>query len=92
MTPDPNFPLVGSAGITGHRTVAKEIYTHPPETVTTPPAVQAEAPAAAVSSIDLDPFGMIADPTLEGITDHMFLEPESYGRAIEEWWEGDGLI
>ncbi|KAL4784415.1 hypothetical protein BJX76DRAFT_219457 [Aspergillus varians] len=92
MTPDPNFPLVGSAGITGHKTVAKEIYTHPPETVTTPPAVQAEAPAVAVSSIDLDPFGMIADPTLEGITDHMFLEPESYGRAIEDWWEGDSLM
>ncbi|OJI98760.1 hypothetical protein ASPVEDRAFT_50386 [Aspergillus versicolor CBS 583.65] len=92
MTPDPNFPLVGSAGITGHKTVAKEIYTHPPETVTTPPAVQAEAPAAAVPSIDLDPFGMIGDPTLEGITDHMFLEPESYGRAIEDWWEGDALI
>ncbi|KAL2819810.1 hypothetical protein BJX63DRAFT_445354 [Aspergillus granulosus] len=92
MTPDPNFPLVGSAGITGHKTVAKEIYTHPPETVTTPPAVEAEAPAAAVSSIDLDPFGMISDPTLEGITDHMFLEPESYGRAIEDWWETDALI
>ncbi|KAL6235851.1 hypothetical protein BDW75DRAFT_128871 [Aspergillus navahoensis] len=92
MTPDPNFPLVGSAGITGHKTVAKEIYTHPPETVTTPPAVQAEPPAAAVPSIDLDPFGMISDPTLEGITDHMFLEPESYGRAIEDWWEGDGLV
>ncbi|BCS20391.1 fungal specific transcription factor domain-containing protein [Aspergillus puulaauensis] len=92
MTPDPNFPLVGSAGITGHKTVAKEIYTHPPETVTTPPAVQAEAPAAVVPSIDLDPFGMIGDPTLEGITDHMFLEPESYGRAIEDWWEGDALI
>ncbi|KAL5341148.1 hypothetical protein BJX70DRAFT_76028 [Aspergillus crustosus] len=92
MTPDPNFPLVGSAGITGHKTVAKEIYTHPPETVTTPPAVQAEAPAAAGPSIDLDPFGMISDPTLDGITDHMFLEPESYGRAIEDWWEGDVLI
>ncbi|KAL2847672.1 hypothetical protein BJX68DRAFT_109271 [Aspergillus pseudodeflectus] len=92
MTPDPNFPLVGSAGITGHKTVAKEIYTHPPETVTTPPAVEAEAPAAAVSSIDLDPFGMISDPTLEGITDHMFLEPESYGRAIEDWWESDALL
>ncbi|KAL3459429.1 hypothetical protein BJX64DRAFT_301280 [Aspergillus heterothallicus] len=92
MTPDPNFPLVGSAGITGHKTVAKEIYTHPPETVATPPAVEAEAPAAAVSSIDLDPFGLISDPTLEGITDHMFLEPESYGRAIEDWWESDALI
>ncbi|KAI9375493.1 hypothetical protein BJX61DRAFT_129432 [Aspergillus egyptiacus] len=92
MTPDPNFPLVGSAGITGHKTVAKEIYTHPPETVTTPPAVQAEGPAAAVPSIDLDPFGMIGDPTLDRITDHMFLEPESYGRAIEDWWEGDVLI
>ncbi|KKK18461.1 hypothetical protein P175DRAFT_0428866 [Aspergillus ochraceoroseus IBT 24754] len=91
MTPDPNFPLVGSAGISGHKSVAKEIFTYPPETITTPPAVQMdEAPVAAVSMAD--PFGPIGGSVLEGVTDHLFLEPESYGRAIEDWWEGDVLI
>ncbi|KAF9883293.1 hypothetical protein FE257_003784 [Aspergillus nanangensis] len=36
MTPDPDFPLVGSAGISGHKTVAKEVVMYPPESVSTP--------------------------------------------------------
>lgn len=85
MTPDPDFPLVGSAGISGHKTVAKEVVAYPPESVSTPPASFTSGPDMhQVPSAE--PFGLIGTPAEGMLNDNLFLAPESYGRAIEDWW------
>ncbi|EIT77004.1 hypothetical protein AO1008_10762 [Aspergillus oryzae 100-8] len=85
MTPDPDFPLVGSAGISGHKTVAKEVVAYPPESVSTPPASFTSGPDMhQVPSAE--PFGLIKTPAEGMLNDNLFLAPESYGRAIEDWW------
>ncbi|KAE8163821.1 putative Zn(II)2Cys6 transcription factor [Aspergillus tamarii] len=85
MTPDPDFPLVGSAGISGHKTVAKEVVAYPPESVSTPPASFTSGPDMHQAP-SAEPFGLIGTPAEGMLNDNLFLEPESYGRAIEDWW------
>ncbi|KAE8361097.1 hypothetical protein BDV27DRAFT_167208 [Aspergillus caelatus] len=85
MTPDPDFPLVGSAGISGHKTVAKEVVAYPPESVSTPPASFTSGPDMHQAP-SAEPFGLIGTPAEGMLNDNLFLAPESYGRAIEDWW------
>ncbi|KNG89054.1 hypothetical protein ANOM_002928 [Aspergillus nomiae NRRL 13137] len=85
MTPDPDFPLVGSAGISGHKTVAKEVVAYPPESVSTPPASFTSRPDMQQAP-SAEPFGLIDTPAEGMLNDNLFLAPESYGRAIEDWW------
>lgn len=91
LTPDPGFPLVGSAGISGHKTVAKEVSTYPPDSVLTPPPSAPDPPMQEInrtSASNAEPFGWIGDPLVDGMaTDQLFLAPEDYGRTIEDWWE-----
>ncbi|PLB38272.1 Zn(II)2Cys6 transcription factor [Aspergillus candidus] len=86
MTPDAEFPLVGSAGISGHQTVARDLDAYPPDLVTTPPATGFAAALGDPSTLSGEFHGLVGDP-LDGIVnENLFLAPESYGRAIEDWW------
>ncbi|KAL2815223.1 hypothetical protein BDW59DRAFT_166896 [Aspergillus cavernicola] len=73
-TPDPEFELIGSAGISGHRTVAKNLVTYyPPEHVLqpTPPDVSA----------------LLGEPGM-GITgtgNNALFQPQDYRRFIDNW-------
>ncbi|PLB50025.1 putative Zn(II)2Cys6 transcription factor [Aspergillus steynii IBT 23096] len=78
-SPDPEFALIGSAGISGHRTVARELVTYPPEEVQHFHNSQNQIP-------DLDLSGLIGNPEL-GISGSGggLLQPQDYGRLIENW-------
>ncbi|KAL4739211.1 hypothetical protein BDV11DRAFT_215347 [Aspergillus similis] len=72
-TPDPDFELIGSAGISGHKTVARNLVTYyPPEQVLqpTPPDLSA----------------LLGEPGL-AVTGSAtaFLQPQDYGRFIDNW-------
>ncbi|KAL4971949.1 hypothetical protein BDW66DRAFT_164558 [Aspergillus desertorum] len=72
-TPDPDFELIGSAGISGHKTVARNLVTYyPPEQVLqpTPPDLSAL----------LGEPGLSATGPTTG-----FLQPQDYGRFIDNW-------
>lgn len=90
LTPDPGFPLVGSAGISGHKTVANEVSTYPPDSVSTPPPAP-DPPMQGVNrttASTAQPFELIGDAMVDGmVADQLFLAPEDYGRTIEDWWE-----
>ncbi|KAL5342061.1 hypothetical protein BJX70DRAFT_12494 [Aspergillus crustosus] len=73
-TPDPEFELIGSAGISGHKTVARNLVTYyPPQQVLqpTPPDLSA----------------MLGEPGmgLAASVDNAFLQPQDYGRFIDNW-------
>lgn len=73
-TPDPEFGLIGSAGISGHKTVARNLVTYyPPEQVLqpTPPDMSA----------------LLGEPGLglTGTPDNAFLQAQDYGRFIDNW-------
>ncbi|KAL4786420.1 hypothetical protein BJX76DRAFT_118153 [Aspergillus varians] len=73
-TPDPEFALIGSAGISGHKTVVRNLVTYyPPEQVLqpTPPDLSA----------------LLGDPGmgLTGTATNAFLQPQDYGRFIDNW-------
>ncbi|KAL2830433.1 hypothetical protein BJY01DRAFT_118802 [Aspergillus pseudoustus] len=73
-TPETDFDLIGSAGISGHKTVARNLVTYfPPEQVLqpTPPDLSA----------------LLGDPgiSLTGSTNNAFLQPQDYGRFIDNW-------
>lgn len=86
MTPDAEFPLVGSAGISGHQTVAKDLDAYPPDLVTTPPATGFAAALGNSSTLSGENHGLVGDPLDGMVNENLFLAPESYGRAIEDWW------
>ncbi|KAL4748349.1 hypothetical protein BDW72DRAFT_214853 [Aspergillus terricola var. indicus] len=72
-TPDPDFELIGSAGISGHKTVARNLVTYyPPEQVLqpTPPDL---------SALLGEPGSAVADSAIA------FLQPQDYGRFIDNW-------
>ncbi|KAJ5346697.1 transcriptional regulator family: Fungal Specific TF [Penicillium brevicompactum] len=75
-----DFSLIGSAGISGHKTVASECVTYPPE--------QMEDPTQAASQIPppIDLSGLPGDPNVElAGSDTLFLQLQDYGRAFEDW-------
>ncbi|KAL4906965.1 hypothetical protein BDW74DRAFT_176562 [Aspergillus multicolor] len=72
-TPDPEFELIGSAGISGHKAVARELVTYyPPEQVLqpTPPDLSA----------------LLGEPGMAFTgSNTAFLQPQDYGRFIDNW-------
>ncbi|KAJ5452925.1 hypothetical protein N7445_001108 [Penicillium cf. griseofulvum] len=75
-----DFALIGSAGISGHKTVAPECVTYPPE--------QSEDPIQAPSQTSprMDFSGISGDPSMEfSGGDTLFLQLQDYGRAFEDW-------
>jgi hypothetical protein len=77
---DRDFALIGSAGISGHKTVAPECVTYPPEQ--TEDSIQ--APSQASPSMEF--AGLPRDPHMEfGGGDTLFLQLQDYGRAFEDW-------
>ncbi|KAH8435217.1 uncharacterized protein LDX57_012846 [Aspergillus melleus] len=76
----PELALIGSAGISGHRTVAKELVTYPPEELPQP-----DESHNAV--LDLDLSGLVGNSALglSGTAGGGLLQPQDYGRLIENW-------
>ncbi|CAG8017984.1 unnamed protein product [Penicillium nalgiovense] len=75
-----DFALIGSAGISGHKTVAPECVTYPPE--------QTEDPIETPSQISprMEYPGLPGDPNMEfSGGDTLFLQLQDYGRAFEDW-------
>jgi hypothetical protein len=75
-----DFALIGSAGISGHKTVAPECVTYPPEQTEEP----IEAPHETSPIMDLS--GLPGDPNVEFPgSDTLYLQLQDYGRAFEDW-------
>ncbi|KAI2737274.1 transcriptional regulator family: Fungal Specific TF [Penicillium roqueforti] len=75
-----DFALIGSAGISGHKTVAPECVTYPPE--------QTEDPIQTPSQTSprMDFSGLPGDPNMDfSGGDTLFLQLQDYGRAFEDW-------
>ncbi|KAJ5277360.1 hypothetical protein N7524_003513 [Penicillium chrysogenum] len=75
-----DFALIGSAGISGHKTVAPECVTYPPE--------QTEDPIQTPSQMSprMEYPGLLGDPNIEfSGGDTLFLQLQDYGRAFEDW-------
>jgi hypothetical protein len=87
---DIDFQLLGSAGISGHKTVVKEVADGPPESVSTPPT-EFTHERGTHTTLFMKPSGMMGDMMGEIINENLFVEPENYGRAIEDWWNMPSL-
>ncbi|OQD83454.1 hypothetical protein PENANT_c016G01833 [Penicillium antarcticum] len=75
-----DFTLIGSAGISGHKTVAAECVTYPPEQTEDP----VQLPSQIAPTMDLS--GLPDDPNVEVTTgDGLYLQLQDYGRAFEDW-------
>jgi hypothetical protein len=75
-----DFALIGSAGMSGHKTVAAECVTYPPEQ--TQDFIQ--APRQTSPTMDLS--GLPDDSTMEvPSSDTLFLQLQDYGKAFEDW-------
>lgn len=80
---DPDFSLIGSAGISGHNTVASECVTYPPEQTEHSSQLQQELGQAA-PVIDLP--NLTEDPNLDftgGET--LLLQLQDYEKAFGDW-------
>jgi hypothetical protein len=80
---DPDFSLIGSAGISGHKTVAAECVTYPPEQTEHSSQLQQELGQAA-PVIDFPDF--TEDPNLDftgGET--LFSQLQVYEKAFGDW-------
>lgn len=81
------FDLVGSAGISGHRTVPKECPVYPPDDTATLPEQPSEAPdigfEEALPSTDLYRYldGVEVDSNYEGLS----FQAHDFSRVIEDW-------
>lgn len=77
---DRDFALIGSAGISGHKTVAPECVTYPPEQTEDPIQAQSQ------NSPRMDFSGLPADANMEfSGSDTLLLQLQDYGRAFEDW-------
>ncbi|CAG8947065.1 unnamed protein product [Penicillium salamii] len=75
-----DFSLFGSAGISGHTTVASECVTYPPDQIEDP------TQAGSQTSPTLDISGLPDDPNVDFPgSDTLFLQLQDYGRAFEDW-------
>lgn len=78
-----DFSLIGSAGIAGHKTVATECVTYPPE--------QAEHSGQSQTEIEemppvADTLALPEDPDLDlPDEDTLFLQLQDYDKAFEDW-------
>ncbi|KAJ5550125.1 transcriptional regulator family: Fungal Specific TF [Penicillium sp. DV-2018c] len=77
---DRDFALIGSAGISGHKTVAPECVTYPPEQTEDP----LQAPSQTSPSVGF--AGLPREPQMDfDGADTLFLQLQDYGRAFEDW-------
>ncbi|KAJ5959552.1 uncharacterized protein N7479_006702 [Penicillium vulpinum] len=77
---DRDFSLIGSAGISGHKTVATECVTYPPEQ--NDDSIQ--SPSQTSPRIEFS--GLPRDPNMEiSGGDTIFLQLQDYERAFEDW-------
>ncbi|KAJ5984066.1 transcriptional regulator family: Fungal Specific TF [Penicillium waksmanii] len=80
---EPDFALIGSAGLSAHKTVASECVTYPPE--------QAEHISQGQNALGQNPAPidlseLSEDPALDlNCGDTLFLQLQDYGRAFEDW-------
>lgn len=84
LTPDPDFPLVGSAGISGHRTVAKEVTTDPPESASTPSSTSSPRPTATATATPVAASWPRAETDMQTSTMNAPLEPEPEAGPVFE--------
>lgn len=74
-----DFALIGSAGISGHKTVASECVTYPPEQ-----AEHQEEGGPKVPAIN--PADLAGDPNLDFASEEtLMLQLEDYDKAFEDW-------
>ncbi|KAJ0422050.1 hypothetical protein BJY00DRAFT_94748 [Aspergillus carlsbadensis] len=73
-TPETDFDLIGSAGISGHKTVARNLVTYYP-------------PGQVLQPTPPDLSALLGDPGigLTGSANNAFLQPQDYGRFIDNW-------
>lgn len=80
---EPDFALIGSAGLSGHKTVASECVTYPPEQSE---HVMQDQDALSQNPAALDLPDLSGDPTLDlNCGDTLYLQLQDYGRAFEDW-------
>ncbi|KUM56216.1 hypothetical protein ACN42_g11006 [Penicillium freii] len=77
---DRDFTLIGSAGISGHKTVAPECVTYPPEQTEDP----IQTPSQTSPRMDFSGLPGDANMDFSG-GDTLFLQLQDYGRAFEDW-------
>lgn len=80
---EPDFALIGTAGISGHKTVASECVTYPPEQ--TEHSVQLQQELGQISTAVPIP-NLADDPNLNFVSEEaLFLQMQDYGKAFEDW-------
>lgn len=80
---EPDFALIGSAGLSGHKTVASECVTYPPEQTDN---VMQDQDTLSQNAAAMDLPGLSGDPTLDlNCGDTLYLQLQDYGRAFEDW-------
>lgn len=80
---DPGFSLIGSAGISGHKTVAAECVTYPPEQTEHSSQLQQELGQAA-PVIDFPDFTEDSNLDFTG-GETLFLQLQDYEKAFGDW-------
>lgn len=80
---EPDFALIGSAGISGHKTVVPECVTYPPEQTEHSTQLQQElgqiSPVVSITNLAEDlTFNFVGEETLS-------LQMQDYGKAFEDW-------
>ena len=80
---EPDFALIGSAGLSGHKTVASECVTYPPEE--SEHVLRGQDPMGPNSEAIYLPE-VPEDPALDlNDGDTLLLQLQDYGRAFEDW-------
>ena len=80
---DPDFTLIGSAGLSGHKTVASECVTYPPEQNEHSDNLQ---PDVGETSPVADMPGLTEDATLDlSDGENLFLQLQDYEKAFGDW-------
>ncbi|KAH8702354.1 hypothetical protein BGW36DRAFT_372668 [Talaromyces proteolyticus] len=81
-TPDLDFALIGTPGLSGHKTVANELVTYPPDELQ-----RIDPNMSQISPPNIDLSGLIGDQGFDAFdaSESSFLQPQEYGRAIENW-------
>lgn len=80
---EPDFALIGSAGLSGHKTVASECVTFPPEQAE---HILQDPDTLGHHSTAIDLPELSEDPGLDlNCDDTLFLQLQDYGRAFEDW-------
>lgn len=73
-----DFALIGSAGISGHKTVAPECVTYPPE------QVEHQEPSSESSAMDFPELLSSQNLDLAG-GETLLLQLQDYDKAFEDW-------